>query len=185
MTIASDTALAETLIEKGNVDEAEELIASIEKAVKTKTHQLDEDEDDDDDIEDDWSGVKKRHRFEAFVDAIANEENVPKPVAMTRARQRHPELHASYQRHIGVAKSYGAALRVEINKGCSPVVAAQRVAVLYPGLAQERFAKSADDVADFMELVDAYRAEHGCDTTVAMSAMRKRYPDAFDRLQRA
>jgi len=35
-----------------------------------------------------------------------------------------------------------------------------------------------------MELVDAYRAEHGCDHTVAMSEIRKRHPDAFDRLQR-
>ena len=84
MTIARDMALAECLIEKGNVEEAEELIASIEKALKTKTHQLDDDEDDDDDVEDDWSGVK--HIFYSW-----RERSWRKPLILLELRGRFCE----------------------------------------------------------------------------------------------
>jgi hypothetical protein len=151
-------ALAECLIEKGSVDEAEELIGKIEKVVKAQQptdelYKIDADGDGDDGDEADT--FEKRHRFEAIVDRISREEKVPKTVAMTRARRRHPELYVSYQEHTGVAKSYDAIVAAEIRKGCSPVVAAQRVALLHPIAAQDKFAKSADEVDE--ELVDAYR----------------------------
>jgi hypothetical protein len=138
---------------------------------------------DDDDDEDDDDGVKKRHRFEAFVDRIAREEKVPRTTAMTRARQKYPELYASYVREKNVSKSYGDLVQDEIRKGCSCEVAAQRVAMSHPDAARASIAKARDEVADFMERVDAYQAELGCARTVAMSEIRKRYPDAFERLQ--
>jgi hypothetical protein len=55
--------------------------------------------------------------------------------------------------------------------------------MLYPHAARPPIAKGRDNVADFMERVDAYQAEHGCDRTVAMSAIRKRFPGEFDRFQ--
>jgi hypothetical protein len=140
-----------------------------------KERAANDDDDEDDDEED--SKVKKRHRFEAFVDRIAREEKVPRTTAMTRARQQYPELYASYQRERNVSKSYADLVQAEISKGCSPVVAAQRVAMLYPDAARASMAKARHDVADFME------AEHNCPRTVAMSEIRKRYPDAFERLQ--
>jgi hypothetical protein len=64
------------------------------------------------------------------------------------------------------------------------VVAAQRAAMLHPDAARTSIAKVKDEVADFMERVDAYQTEHGCARNVAMSEIRKRYPDAFERVQK-
>jgi leucyl aminopeptidase (aminopeptidase T) len=63
------------------------------------------------------------------------------------------------------------------------VVAAQRVAMLHPDAARASIAKAKDEVADFIERVSAYQAEQACTRTVAMSEIRKRNPEAFDRLQ--
>jgi hypothetical protein len=52
-----------------------------------------------------------------------------------------------------------------------------------PDAARASMAKAKDEVADFMERVDAYQAEQGCARTTAMSEIRKQYPDAFERLQ--
>jgi hypothetical protein len=141
-----------------------------------------DDEEHDDDEPD--GKVKKRHRFEAFVDRIAREEKVPRTTAMTRARQQYPELYASYVRERNVSKSYADLVQAEISRGCSPVVAAQRVAILNPDAARVSIAKARDEAADFMERVGSYHVEHGCARTVAMSEIRKRYPDAFERLQK-
>ena len=180
------------------IEELEAELATVEKRSKSKTHPYDaqleqiaeagreeraaNDDDEDDDDEPDGK-VKKWHRFEAFVDRIAREEKVPRTTAMTRARQQYPELYASYVRERNVSKSYADLVQTEIRKGCSSVVAAQRVAMLYPDAARASMAKARHDVADFMERVVAYQAEHGCQRTVAMSEIRKRYPDAFERLQ--
>jgi hypothetical protein len=102
---------------------------------------------------------------------------------MTRARQQYPELYASYVRDNKVSKSYEDLVQIEMRKGCSSVVAAQRVAMLHPDAARASIAKARHEVVDFMERVNAYHAEHGCERTAAMSEIRKRYPDAFDRLQ--
>jgi hypothetical protein len=61
--------------------------------------------------------------------------------------------------------------------------AAQRVAMLYPDAARASIAKVRHEVVDFIQRVNAYQTEHGCERNVAMSEIRKRYPDAFERLQ--
>jgi uroporphyrinogen-III synthase len=73
----------------------------------------------------------------------------------------------------------------EIRKGCSPNVAAQRVAMFHPNEARASVAKREAEAGDFLQRVDAYRAEHKCDRTVAMEVIRKRHPDAFNRFQNA
>jgi hypothetical protein len=56
---------------------------------------------------------------------------------------------------------------------------------LHPRAAQAKITKGAQasNVSDFIEAVDDYQAEHGCERTVAMSAIRKRNPGAFSRFQ--
>jgi hypothetical protein len=98
-------------------------------------------------------------------------------------RRENRGVYASYVRERNVSKSYADLVQGEIRKGCSPVVAAQRVAMSHPDAARASMAKAKDEAADFMKRVDTYQAEQGCARTMAMSEIRKRYPDAFDRLR--
>src|SRR5436190_20479481 len=110
MSLQDDLALCRSLVDQ-DIGQAEALFTKIERAMAA-------DEDDD---------FSKRHRFEAFVDMIAREEKVPRATAMQRARQRDPELYASYQEYGRVSKSYEALVRAEIAKGFNQTVAEQRV----------------------------------------------------------
>jgi hypothetical protein len=126
-----------------------------------------------------------KHRFETMVDMIARRDGVPKSVAASRAREEFPDLFDDYQNSVGVSKSYSDLVAAEIRKGCSPVVAAQRVATLYPAAARENIVKSAasPSVAEFMARVDEIKKDRGLSRTAAMSAARCEHPDLYERFE--
>jgi hypothetical protein len=154
----------------------------------------------DDNTEDDWSEhadaernkkkVAKRHKFEAMTDKISREDGVSTTEAMSRARKLYPDLHASFQQYnpanpdaysprMNAQKSYRTLVNEEIAKGCSPVVAGQRVMQLHGIGANSngRITKADNAMAEFNDLVSEYQAIHGCDRLTAMTATRKRYAE--------
>jgi hypothetical protein len=81
-----------------------------------------------------------------------------------------------------VSKSYADLVRAEISKGCSEVVARQRVAYAFPDLARQAIAKAAGP-AEFMAKVDETMRSDGCSRTAAMSKVRKQFPVLFAKYQ--
>ena len=67
-----------------------------------------------------------------------------------------------------------------MRKGCSPNVAAQRVAMLHPSAPNTLLAKREDAAADFMECVDTIMKRDKLESrTEAMSRARRENPQAF------
>ncbi len=141
-----------------------------------------EDDDDDEDAEGDEDGdededeVRKAappltHKFETAVSRIAHRDGCSKAAAMATARRENPTLFGDYQQSglVGNAAnsgqplttfdmeksalSFGDLVAAEIRKGCSPVVAAQRVAYAHPELARSAITKAAGR-AEFMAKCD-------------------------------
>jgi hypothetical protein len=144
----------------------------------------DEDEFDDesDDGDDEDRKVRKRHKFEALTDFVANRDGLTKSKAMEIARRDYPDVYASYQA-APVAKSYDALVDAEIKKGCSPTVAAQRVGYAFPDLAKSSIAKSKSNVVEFVKCVDQIQARDDCSRTEALSKARLEHPTAFAKFQ--
>jgi hypothetical protein len=130
-------------------------------------------------------GEAKPHRFEAMVDMIAERDGVSKPVAAGRARKEFPDLFDDYRNSVGVAKSssYDQLVDNEIQKGCSVVVARQRVAYAHPELARESLAKSENGVAEFMTRVSEIKKRDGCSRVEAMIRARREHPAAYARFE--
>jgi len=147
-------------------------------------------EPDDDEFEDesddaDTRKVRKRHKFEALVDFVANRDGTAKSKAMEIARRDYPETYASYQDSAKVEKSFESLVAVEMRKGFSAVVAKQKVAYAFPDLAKSAaaIAKSASGVVEFVKCVDQIQARDDCSRTAAMAKARQEYPTAFARYQ--
>ena len=94
---------------------------------------------------------QRRHKFETMVNNVAQRDGVTKAVAAARARKEYPELFEDFQNSGGVAKSFSELIADEIRKGCSDVVAHQRVAYEFPQAARESIAKSESGVSEFMD----------------------------------
>ena len=126
----------------------------------------------------------KPHRFEAMIDMVAERYNVSKTVAASRARKEFPTLYEDYRNSVGVAKSssYDQLVDDEIRKGCSAVVARQRVAYAHPELARDQIAKNAS-VSEFMSAVDAIKKRDGCSRVEAMIRARREQPAAYARFE--
>jgi hypothetical protein len=137
--------------------------------------------DDEPDEPDDNTPAKKNHKFETVVRRIAAERGLPKAQALAAARKENPELYQSYQ-NSGVAKSYADLVAAEIQKGCSPTVARQRVEYAHPDLARASIAKSVR-ASEFMAGVDAIKKSQNCSRTAAMALARREHPEEFERFQ--
>jgi hypothetical protein len=103
------------------------------------------------------SSSNSRHKFEALTDHVANTEGVPKSYAASLARQRYPDVYNSYVNNGGISKraatTFEDLVGVEIRKGFTPQMAAQRVAQLYGYRALDNgsssIAKAIDASAEF------------------------------------
>jgi hypothetical protein len=135
-------------------------------------------------VDDDEEGI---HPFLVLARKIAAEnDGVSKDKSYQLARARRPDLFRSYQRFSRegeVGKSYRQLVDAEIRKGCSPVVAAQRVTYAYPNLAQETLAKSDSGAAHFMRAVDRVMKRDNCGRVEALQKARRENPGAFARFQ--
>jgi hypothetical protein len=141
-----------------------------------------------------WHGG--RTRFDDRVDQVARRDGVPKTVAMQRARKEFgPDYEASQRQPISAAKrapeplTDESAVAAQISKGCSDIVAAQRVLAQYGNtLPRSDFAKSATAVAAEVqnrmasEIEQCMRLEK-VDRTTAMRKVRLRHPELYDAYQ--
>jgi hypothetical protein len=149
----------------------------------------DSDSDDSDDESDDNTkrgrapDLAKATKFQSMVDLTAREQGVSKTEAARRVRQEYPDIAHGYDDLT--SKSYNSLVQAEIAKGCSPVVAAQRVCHLYPDAAQSAISKSADsDAARFMKVVIDIMQRDRCSRTEAMTKARREDPARFAKYQK-
>jgi hypothetical protein len=61
-------------------------------------------------------GQQTRHKFMDKVDRIQEQEKVGRTTALTRARQRHPELYTSFQRHTAAQSAPNQAAARGLNR---------------------------------------------------------------------
>jgi hypothetical protein len=149
-------------------------------------------------------GQQTRHKFMDKVDQIQDRESVGRDVAMTRARQRHPELYTSFQRHTAAQSTkdqaatrgfdraigkrapdtYQDLVATEIRKGCSYELAQQRVAQAHGFRAFDHDLRKAESkLADrFQKRVDDLVNE-GFSGEEACRIIRKADPLLFKAMQ--
>jgi hypothetical protein len=138
-----------------------------------------------------------RHKFEALVDKIKNDQGIPKSQAMAYAREQYPEVYRSYQRHTNSVEStfkrapttFEGLVNAEMRKGVNSEVAAQRVAQLHGFRAFDqpsRIVKRRGDLLyTFQKRVDDIMHEDGVDATEATRRARQEDPRLFSAMQRA
>jgi hypothetical protein len=135
---------------------------------------------------DDGEETDAAAKFDALTRMIASRDGVSLEVAAARARKEDPALFAAYQSSGNVAKSFSELIADEIRKGCSPLVARQKINYAYPALARasrESRAKSESGVAEFMACVSEINKRDGCSRTAAMMRARRENPAEFSRFQ--
>jgi hypothetical protein len=137
-----------------------------------------------------------RHKFEALVDKIKNDQDCPKSEAMAIARQHYPDVYRSYQRHTSnsdtskrAPSTFEDLVNVEIAKGCNYEIAAQRVAQLHGFRAFDygsRITKRRGDLLyEFQKRVDEIMFKDGVDATEATRRARLEDWRLFSAMQRA
>jgi hypothetical protein len=138
-----------------------------------------------------------RHKFEAMVDRITADQDIPKSQAMAVARAQFPDVYRSYQRHItGSAVNKSAPTFEDLvsaemaTKGINAEVAGQRVAQAhgFPALHHRSMTKRAA-VVDYAEneLVRKANAlwndDPGLSTTEALRKSRLANPALYRALR--
>jgi hypothetical protein len=137
-----------------------------------------------------------RHKFEALVSHIANDQGCPKSEAMAIARQHYPDVYRSYQRHTSnsdtskrAPSSFEDLVNAEMAKGCNREIAGQRVAQLHGFRAFDngsRITKRRGDLLyEFQKRVDEIMYKDGVDATEATRRARMEDPALFRAMQRA
>jgi hypothetical protein len=131
---------------------------------------------------------QSKHKFEALVSKIVNEHGLPKSQAMAYARTNYPDLYTSYQ-GFSTAKRAPDLVEIEMLKGCTREVAAQRVAQLhgFRGFSNPtRIEKHrADLVWEFQKRVGEIVRMDGVSADEATRRARKEDWELFSALQRA
>jgi hypothetical protein len=124
------------------------------------------------------------HKFETKVREIQHRDGVGPMEAARRARREHPVLHRNYAQSglMGNADRQ-ALLSAEINKGFSPVVAAQRVMHLHGSVGAPDLMKGDTSAVRFMRCVTKIMKRTGLQRTEAMQQARLRNPRLFARFQ--
>jgi hypothetical protein len=133
-----------------------------------------------------------RHKFEAHVERLQNEEGLPKSEAMSQARMRFPDVYRSYQRHTGDSKfgkssasTFDRLVAAEMAKGVSEEIAKVRVVQLYGGevLRDASSMTKGDDALYALEKRAAEIADYyGCEMTEALRQARQERPSLHKRL---
>jgi hypothetical protein len=137
------------------------------------------------------SSSNSRHKFLGLVQDIKNSHGVPKTEAMAIARQYHPGTFADYQKvDATINKSAPATFEdhvaAEVRKGCSELVAQQRVVNAYGNtLPRTSIAKAEVAGAALEEIADqAWQSDAGLSRTEALRKARLENPTLFRRMQR-
>jgi hypothetical protein len=101
----------------------------------------------------------------------------------SRDKKRTHRRHVRH--HDQQVKTHEDAVADQMAKGCSRVVAEQRVLHLYGNLPRSDIAKGVGDtlVTRFMAKCDQAMQQEGCDRTEAMRRVRKRHEGLFDAFQ--
>jgi hypothetical protein len=142
-----------------------------------------------------------RTKFDSRVEHVMERDGVPRHVAMSRARQEYPENYAAHQSTVstdsasaqhtrragyGVGKSapsFSDLCEIEIRKGCSPTLAAQRVINAHGADAPDARITKGDSAlaqieATACEILDA----EGGDRVSALRKARLLNPSLYRRL---
>jgi len=178
------------------LDELERIVTELERELdkRERTYATDEDwdngteADDEDDVDsaddDDDKQDDDDDDLDKVAARIAARSGRSKTESLSKARELRPDLYQKAQR--GAAKkSFAQLVETEIAKGCSPIVAAQRVATLYPDIAArgDDIAKANDAVGRFLAKCNEVMQARGCSRTEAMQVVRRAHPREFSRFQ--
>jgi hypothetical protein len=127
-----------------------------------------------------------RTKVQAMVDNISATENCSKPEALRRLRERHPDIVAGNPINKSAPMDFETAVEVEMRKGCSELVAQQRVMQMYGNLLPrtnitkgEVASAVLEDAADTIWKNDASLSR--CES---LRAARLANPSTFRRMQR-
>jgi hypothetical protein len=134
-----------------------------------------------------------RHKFEALVDKIKNDQGIPKSQAQAYARVQYPDLYHSFQQFTPASTAKRAPdldlVEAEMAKGCSREIAMQRVAQAhgYRGFDQPtRIQKQRNDLLyEFNKRTAEIMRMDGVDAVEATRRARKEDWELFSALQRA
>jgi hypothetical protein len=127
-----------------------------------------------------------RHKFEALVSKIVNEHGIPASQAQAYVRTNYPQIYESYQA-FSTAKRAPDLVEIEMAKGCSREVAAQRVAQLHGFRAFDQstsIRKRADLTYTFQSRVDEIMRKDRVDACEATRRARQEDPHLFLEMQR-
>jgi hypothetical protein len=142
--------------------------------------------------------TQPRHKFEALVDKIKNDQGIPRSQAMAMARMQFPDVYASYQDHTNgngngstfkrAPATYEQMVEAEMRKGCNREIAGQRIAQLHGFRAFDqpsRITKRRDGLLyTFQKRVDQIMYQDGVDAAEATRRARMEDPRLFSAMQR-
>jgi hypothetical protein len=139
---------------------------------------------------------QRRHKFEALVDKVQNEEGLPRSEAMAAARQRFPQVYRSYQAHTAGTNNIGKSappatfddlVNEQMAKGCNYEVAAQRVMQAHGSnaLRARPLAKRAHDLDDqfHKRAQDIWQADESLSRCESLRKARLSNKKLFEALQ--
>jgi hypothetical protein len=139
------------------------------------------------------SHSQSRHKFEALVSKIVNDQGLPRSQAMAYARVQYPDVYSSYQAFSTAgttAKRAPDLVEAEMMKGCSREVALQRVAQLHgfrafdtPSLSKAA-ARAEDAEFDLITKANEVWADSGLSRCEALREARLNNPALHKRLTR-
>jgi hypothetical protein len=119
--------------------------------------------------------------FEQKVEEIRKRDNCSRTDALSKARKEAPEDFASYCGDGPTPMDFDILVASEIQKGCVPAVAAQRVGLKYPEAAAAMIAKASKH--PFEAVVDTIMARDNCNLATAMKRARREQPVKFHHYQ--
>jgi hypothetical protein len=132
-----------------------------------------------------------RHKFLSMVDKAKREQGLGAPQALAYVRQQMPELYRSYQEFDNserTAKRAPDLVELEMRKGCSREVAAQRVAQQWGFRAFDQstsIRKRADLTYEFQSRVDEIMRKDRVDACEGTRRARLEDEALFAAMQRA
>jgi hypothetical protein len=131
--------------------------------------------------------------FDTFTQHVKQRDGLTSMEAMTRARKENPELFRRSQGSTttlttkrAASPSYESLVAEQIAKGCSPNLAAQRVAQAhgYPAVYNRSRISKSEVLADgFAKRAEDLAYEEGLSLCDAMRKLRLSNPRKFERMQ--
>jgi hypothetical protein len=143
------------------------------------------------------SHSQPRHKFEALVDHIRNDQGITRSEAMSQARMNFPDVYRSYQGHTSnsdtnkrAPQTFENYVQAEMRKGVTREVAGQRIAQAHGFNAFNNDAgainKRAWDLgAEFSKRAEDVYGNSVLSRTEALRATRLANPSLYRKMQRA